>query len=1386
MWPGRLDINPTTFLRFQKWGVLGATLVFLLVSGKSSAYIQDTSFWRQRSPSLRFTTASQNLYAGNCSGLTTVATYSAGGVLTNTSSNLTVNLTGPGTTTFYSDSTCTVPISQIVITSGTSSNSFYFVETTAAAITLTAAATGYLSGTQTENMGANPFIWTGGGGNTNWTTGTNWSGGSAPGSSNQALFDNTCAANCSPDISSNISVLAIRLTNGYTGTINQTGAFTITVGSKGLAQLGGAFTGGNGSITVNGSSSVVGGTFTSTTGNWSVTENFMIDTAGATFNHNSGNVNLTFTSGIGNKQIQTTNAVFQNLSLIGDGYNNQKTIVGTTIVNGNFTCSTSYQGTMNSGVVSVKGNVVFSGTGCGGTSEIQVTGNSNQTITGASGAPMPSLLINSTGGTVTLAGTVRITRNFNYIAGNFDAGTSTVWFDSNGVSHTLNVGTSLDFNHVTFNGSGYMATWNITGTLVVNGAFACDTSSSLGTINSGVISAKGNLTFSTFGCTGSTSIQVTGSGNQTVSGASGAYIPSFVINSSGGTVGFTGTLRFVRDFIYTAGTFDAGTSTVWFDGNGVSHTLNLGTSLDFYNVTFNGSGYMTVWNLAGTLVVNNSFTCDMSSSLGSINSGVISAKGNVTFSTLGCSGTTSIQVTGSTNQTVSGVSGAYIPSLVINSTGGIVTLGGTLRLHKNFTYTAGTVDAGTSTVWIDFNSTSQSLNFGASPLDLYHVSFVGNGYSAIRTLTGTMNVNGTFVCDSTSSTGTVNSGAIVAKGNATFSTNGCAGTTTLTLAGTSSTTFTKNSTATLFSPGIVIDKTGGASALLAADLPLSSGQNATITNGTFDLGGYSLSVTSTLNVGAGTILRCNGGIYSAGTFVNNGTVNCPGFAAYEFNWTGAAADSNWSTPGNWQGGVAPGANDVPYFSDTYCGATCNANFGGAVTIRGMYMATPYTGTIVQGTTNTLTVGLRGWTQTAGTFSGGDAAITMNFASHLGTFSVTGGSFLSTSNTLQVGHTSGGSGQVAARTTFQVGSAATFAHNNGTVRINCSESWSGNQTCYIDVPGGITFKNLITQATGGYGNGVGLNGAQSASVLGDLTVLAGMLNGTGNIDVYGNMSFATSLAGTNYGNAHPVTLRGSANQTYAHTGNRSTVALTVNKTGGSVTAASTDARFAKLLITAGTFTAPTGTLTIGWSTNTGNTGSQTIFSLPAPANFVDSGGIVDFAAYDGQNGSAQYTINPNGNMTLTNAKITTQPGYSSNQLVIGGSKIIVTGAFTKVSGKFSGSWELQGSAAFGSGGDRGTASLTYSGTSNQVISGTDHPTGTVTVNKPAGSVIMSNALNLNGAGQALAITAGTWDMAGYALTVAGNINNGGVLKRGNSPACGALTQGSFTGTPAICP
>ncbi|MCC6839630.1 MAG: hypothetical protein IT230_05665, partial [Flavobacteriales bacterium] len=128
-------------------------------------------------------------------------------------------------------------------------------------------------------------------------------------------------------------------------------------------------------------------------------------------------------------------------------------------------------------------------------------------------------------------------------------------------------------------------------------------------------------------------------------------------------------------------------------------------------------------------------------------------------------------------------------------------------------------------------------------------------------------------------------------------------------------------------------------------------------------------------------------------------------------------------------------------------ANCSINV--PVNAQGVLVNALYTGTINQLAGITVTIGASGFIEHGGTWSGGNADITLNG----GNFTLTGGSFTSTSGTLTIGGT-----RTASATLFsQVG--GTFAHNNGTLHIKPYNNTGAQLTWTIDVLPATVFHNV---------------------------------------------------------------------------------------------------------------------------------------------------------------------------------------------------------------------------------------------------------------------------------------------------------------------------------------
>ncbi|HOS49675.1 MAG TPA: hypothetical protein PLG57_13610, partial [Bacteroidia bacterium] len=168
-------------------------------------------------------------------------------------------------------------------------------------------------------------------------------------------------------------------------------------------------------------------------------------------------------------------------------------------------------------------------------------------------------------------------------------------------------------------------------------------------------------------------------------------------------------------------------------------------------------------------------------------------------------------------------------------------------------------------------------------------------------------------------------------------------------------------------------------------------------------------------------------------------------------WTNNTGSGNWNDAGNWSRSAVPGVNDVATFDGTNTSA-CSINNN--INIAGINVAPGYSGVITQATGRTITLGASGFSQSAGSFIGGNS----NFTITAGTLNLSGGSFTAPSATMAI------AGNFSASANVFVQTGGTFNHNNGTFALNAAvNSWSG-VTYTFDVLPATRFNNLILNAS----------------------------------------------------------------------------------------------------------------------------------------------------------------------------------------------------------------------------------------------------------------------------------------------------------------------------------
>ncbi len=266
----------------------------------------------------------------------------------------------------------------------------------------------------------------------NWSCAANWSGDTAPTASDIATFDGTSTKNAT--INANISVAGIDINTGYTGTITQSGSYTVTVGTSHYNQADGIFAGGSGTIDINGTFTLSNGTFTSTSGTLEVgravsTDETIFALSGGTFNHNDGTINFApdSTDYYGKTYTVDVLTSITLYNVIVTAVRGQETSSILTLASGdaiivanNFTHADG----LLVGAWEVQGNVVI-GAGADGGETLTMTGAGAKTYAYSAGGLGPYLRINNASAVVTPAGgttSLNLSR-FSILSGTFTAPT---------------------------------------------------------------------------------------------------------------------------------------------------------------------------------------------------------------------------------------------------------------------------------------------------------------------------------------------------------------------------------------------------------------------------------------------------------------------------------------------------------------------------------------------------------------------------------------------------------------------------------------------------------------------------------------------------------------------------------------------------------------------------------------------------------------------------------------------------------------------------------------------------------------------------------------------------------------------------------------------------
>ncbi len=747
--------------------------------------------------------------------------------------------------------------------------------------------------------GAATYYWYGAS-NGNWGTSANWflgtggtgGAGAVPLAGDNVIFDNN-SLSCAIDVNAVCNNLTV--TAGFTNTINQNNGKTLSISGT-SAWSGGTFSGGNKNITNTGAFTVSGMAFTSTSGTLILKSSFTLSSG--TFTHNSGTVtfdnhplggtfsitgtptfyDLTVIGYYGTFTVNNSIVVADNLTL--DATNGSLTaaigtVAGITItVNATTTLQGSSLLLLNTGTIIANGNFTDNNTSTGatyGTATIKFTGAGTQTFssTGTAGqGELPNIIINATG-TINLSGTISVGHNWTYTSGTISPGASTIYLDetTNAITvsgvHTLNnvtinqvyatttISNNLTVNNFTINATQY-GTLAVSSNLTINGTLSL-TGTSYIIFSTGNIFANGNITITNTGIyttgNGPATLNITGSGNQTISNTAGTVgqgcLPSIVINSTGGTVSLSGLIS-TQNWTYTAGTVSAGSSTV--DIYGPYANSGVGYYGPF-TLTSNGMSFYNLSIDAGQVTLGNALTVTNNLSINSATLAPITFIASGNAMTVGGNFTNNANFTSNSNTLTLNGAGAQTYTQAANG-GWPNTAGGNLY---NLTVTNSSVTTLASIMTVTNNLTISGTATLAS--DVYNI---------------TGNAAGTFTMGAGTSLTLGNTGSATAT---IFPSAFTAAHTTLNV--TSTVTYQANGAQTVsVTPtygNLVISTGAAASTKTLPGTPLTIAGNLT-TNASATLSTTTRTVTLTGNfINNGTFSASTGTFNISGDFTNNST-----------------------------------------------------------------------------------------------------------------------------------------------------------------------------------------------------------------------------------------------------------------------------------------------------------------------------------------------------------------------------------------------------------------------------------------------------------------------------------------------------------------------------------
>jgi hypothetical protein len=552
-----------------------------------------------------------------------------------------------------------------------------------------------------------------------------------------------------------------------------------------------------------------------------------------------------------------------------------------------------YTGTISQGanIIAVSTTATFgSGTFTGGSANITVTG---------------VFTLSGTAFTSTTA-VLEFDNNAVFSSGSFLHNNGTVYFNTSIAAETIS-GTSPAFYVLNFAGNNRSYTISslpditVASNLIISGGGFINLL--LGNMD---VSGDINITNSATGCGGTTLVTILGAGTQNFNGntvAGTGALPQLTINKPSGTLNMTNFPGVSNNFIYTAGTLSAGTSTFCFTHGSVA-AYSITGSLSLANIEFPmNNSLSTITITAGTTVTATGNLAIAGAGGLILQTGNINVNGNIILTNTANNGggTASINIVGSGAETMDGtaiiLNESRLPLINIDNVGGTLSLLGNISFSASVTYTAGTINAGTSTCYI-VNNLTMTGNFS-----LYNITISASGGTTLTIASGNT-VTATNILDLENGANliNINTGTMAVQGNLvdnnTSINGGGSGTILIDGSGAQQITTTGVIDQGRF-PAVTINSTGGTVTFpslitvlgnwtyIAGTLDVTTNSSTVVFEGTLTITGsltlnnieFDGSNNYTFTTAAGTTLTVSGTMSIIGTanvILNTGNINLNG------------------------------------------------------------------------------------------------------------------------------------------------------------------------------------------------------------------------------------------------------------------------------------------------------------------------------------------------------------------------------------------------------------------------------------------------------------------------------------------------------------------------------